>query len=94
MWGIRNTLCLLLLSFVDGAENFSGFECEESNESSSSTDAEQQNTATESNTELFCLDYQADDKIVTSVIIHQVSLPLYQLCSPRADLNLWPGLCI
>ncbi|XP_078284935.1 UPF0561 protein C2orf68 homolog [Rhinoraja longicauda] len=55
----------------NGAENVSGFECEESNESSSSTDPEPQNTTTDSNTELFCLDYQADDKIVTSIIIHQ-----------------------
>ncbi|XP_069773804.1 UPF0561 protein C2orf68 homolog isoform X2 [Narcine bancroftii] len=56
----------------NGAKNFSGFECEESNESSSSSDPEPQNSTMESqNTELFCLDYQADDKIVTSIIIHQ-----------------------
>ncbi|XP_062911405.1 UPF0561 protein C2orf68 homolog [Mobula hypostoma] len=56
----------------NGAENFSRFDCEESNGSSSGTDPEPQNTTGEArNTELFCLDYQADDKIVTSVIIHQ-----------------------
>ncbi|XP_041064934.1 UPF0561 protein C2orf68 homolog isoform X2 [Carcharodon carcharias] len=56
----------------NGAENSLGFECEESSESSSGTDPEPQNAMMEpENTELFCLDYQADDKIVTSVIIHQ-----------------------
>ncbi|XP_038641520.1 UPF0561 protein C2orf68 homolog [Scyliorhinus canicula] len=53
----------------NGAENSSGFDYEESNGSSSGTDPD---AATESeNTELFCLDYQAADKIVTSVVIHQ-----------------------
>ncbi|XP_059820082.1 UPF0561 protein C2orf68 homolog [Hypanus sabinus] len=56
----------------NGAENFSRFDCEESNESGSGTDPEPQNDTREAqNTELFCLDYQADDKIVTSVIIHE-----------------------
>ncbi|GCB81808.1 hypothetical protein scyTo_0022235, partial [Scyliorhinus torazame] len=56
----------------NGAENSSGFDYEESNGSSSGTDPEPQSAALElENTELFCLDYQADDKIVTSVVIHQ-----------------------
>ncbi|XP_078095431.1 UPF0561 protein C2orf68 homolog [Mustelus asterias] len=56
----------------NGAENSSGFECEESNESSSGTDPEPQSAPLESDsTQLFCLDYQADDNIVTSVVIHQ-----------------------
>ncbi|XP_060712517.1 UPF0561 protein C2orf68 homolog [Hemiscyllium ocellatum] len=54
----------------NGVEYSSGFECEESNESSSGTDQEPPAMEHRS-TELFCLDYQADDKIVTSMVIHQ-----------------------
>ncbi|XP_007905657.1 UPF0561 protein C2orf68 homolog [Callorhinchus milii] len=42
-----------------------GAEVEDSTESSSETETEPQNP------ELFCLEFQADDKIVTSVVIHQ-----------------------
>ncbi|XP_048378998.1 UPF0561 protein C2orf68 homolog [Stegostoma tigrinum] len=56
----------------NGAEYSSGFECEESNESSSGTEQELQIPVTEQcSTQLFCLDYQGADKIVTSVVIHQ-----------------------
>ncbi|XP_043537572.1 UPF0561 protein C2orf68 homolog isoform X1 [Chiloscyllium plagiosum] len=64
----------------NGVEYSSGFECEESNESSSGTDQEPPAMEHRS-TELFCLDYQADDKIVTSVVIHQGD----QNCSQYSD---------
>lgn len=63
---------LMFIGFVsDGSEPGVNAEAEDWNESSSGT--EQENTGTE----LFWLDYQADNGQITSFIVHKVCIGAY-----------------